>query len=172
MILKIIPIAISSDIDISITISATDKMALEGITLQNLSLHIGSLNYTLNSDGKSYTVSGMYDRSLKSVFIPDSVTSIGDSAFYRCYNLTSITIPDGVTSIGDSVFEWCDDLVSITIPDSVTNIGDDAFSDCSQLNQVNFKGTVRQWQSISKGSSWNYNVPATEVICSDGVVSL
>ena len=39
--------------------------------------------------------------------IPDSVTSIGNSAFSNCYSLQSITIPDGVTSIGTSVFSNC-----------------------------------------------------------------
>ena len=65
--------------------------------------------------------------SLTSVTIPDSVTSIGDSAFYNCISLTSVTIPDSVTSIGDSAFVWCTSLTSITIPDSVTNIGEHAF---------------------------------------------
>ena len=41
------------------------------------------------------------------VIIPDGVTGIGDSAFFRCDNLTSVTIPDGVTSIGDSAFFLC-----------------------------------------------------------------
>ena len=39
--------------------------------------------------------------------IPNSVTSIGDSAFSGCSLLTSITIPDSVTSIGDRAFEGC-----------------------------------------------------------------
>ena len=58
--------------------------------------------------------------SLKSVVIPDSVTSIGDYAFRYCTSLTSINIPDGVTSIGDYVFESCRSFTSIDIPDGVT----------------------------------------------------
>ena len=45
--------------------------------------------------------------------------------------LTSITIPDSVTSIGYSAFEGCTGLTSITIPDSVTSIGNCAFLGCS-----------------------------------------
>ena len=65
--------------------------------------------------------------SLTSITIPESVTSIGYSAFSNCYSLTSITIPDSVISIGNRAFEYCTSLTSITIPDSVTSIGFDAF---------------------------------------------
>ena len=71
--------------------------------------------------------------NLTSITIPNSVTSIGDYAFSRCSNLTSITIPNSVTSIGDYAFSGCSDLTSITIPDSVTSIGDYAFFGCSNL---------------------------------------
>ncbi len=68
--------------------------------------------------------------------IPDSVTSIGNSAFFYCASLTSVTIPDSVTSIGDEAFSYCTSLTSVTIPDSVTFIGDEAFSYCSSLTSV------------------------------------
>ena len=55
--------------------------------------------------------------------IPDSVTSIGDSAFSYCNSLASVTITDRVTSIDDYAFEYCDNLTEIIIPDSVTSIG-------------------------------------------------
>ena len=45
--------------------------------------------------------------------IPDSVTSIGDSAFSRCSSLTSVTIPDSVTSIGDGAFYGCNKLIEV-----------------------------------------------------------
>ena len=64
---------------------------------------------------------------LTSVTIPDSVTSIGDEAFYNCTRLTSVTIPDSVTSIGNYAFYCCTGLTSVTIPNSVTSIGDNAF---------------------------------------------
>ena len=71
-----------------------------------------------------------------SVVIPDSVTSIGGSAFSYCSALTSINIPDDVTSIGSSAFFNCSALTSITIPDSVTSIRERAFNGCSSLETV------------------------------------
>ncbi len=65
--------------------------------------------------------------------IPDTVTSIGDRAFYGWSHLSHIYIPDSVTSIGRHAFGRCSELKSVTIPRSVTYIGDDAFG-------VNFDG--------------------------------
>ena len=65
--------------------------------------------------------------------IPNSVTTIGDSAFAFCDSLTSINIPNSVTTIGDSAFVWCDSLTNINIPNSVTTIEDGAFYGCTSL---------------------------------------
>jgi len=74
--------------------------------------------------------------------IPDTVTSIGDSAFGGCTGLTSITIPDSVTSIGDYAFSGCTGLTSVTIPDSVTSIGDLAFLNCTGLRSITIPNSV------------------------------
>ena len=70
-----------------------------------------------------------YNCELGSVIIPNSVTSIGDYAFYHC-GLSSVTIPNCVTSIGNYTFSECRKLTSVTIPNSVTSIGDNAFEGC------------------------------------------
>jgi hypothetical protein len=54
----------------------------------------------------------------------------------------------------------------------VTSIGEWAFRSCLYLTSITFEGTKAQWNAITKDSDWNYKVPATEVICSDGTVSL
>ncbi len=79
---------------------------------------------------------------VKDLVIPNSVTSIGDYAFYWCSGLTSVTIPNSVTSIGDDAFGGCSGLTSVTIPNSVTNIGDYAFGGCSGLTSVTIPNSV------------------------------
>ena len=79
------------------------------------------------------TASNTLIAGCKNTTIPNSVTSIGDFAFYVCNGLTSITIPGCVTSIGEWAFAICRGLTSITIPNSVTSIGNYAFYGCSGL---------------------------------------
>ena len=64
---------------------------------------------------------------------------IRDNMFDGYYSLTSITIPNSVTTIGNSAFNSCSGLTTITIPDSVTSISSYAFGYCTNLNSVIFK---------------------------------
>ena len=80
--------------------------------------------------------------ALTQVIIGSSVTSIGSEAFSRCSALTQVTIPDGVESIGSSAFSYCSALTQVTIPDGVTSIGYYAFGYCSALTQVTIPGSV------------------------------
>ena len=73
---------------------------------------------------------------LTSIVIPNSVTEIGVGAFHGCTGLTSIDIPNSLTKIGGSTFEYCAGLTSIVIPNSVTEIGDYAFYWCTGLTSI------------------------------------
>ena len=88
------------------------------------------------------TASNTLIASCKNTIIPNSVTSIGDYAFYECFGLTDITIPNSVTSIGNSAFFNCKELTSVTIPNSVTSIGDSAFGFCYSLVSVTVLNTT------------------------------
>lgn len=84
-----------------------------------------------------------YDCSgLTSITIPDSVTSIGNYAFCGCHSLTSVTIPSGVTSIGYNTFGGCRSLTSISIPNSVTSIELSTFLQCSSLTSITIPNSV------------------------------
>ncbi len=74
--------------------------------------------------------------------IPNSVTSIGQGAFFDCSTLTNVTIPNSVTSIGIQAFDACSSLTSVTIPSSVTSIGFEAFRACTSLTNVFFQGNA------------------------------
>lgn len=84
----------------------------------------------------------------KSYVIPESVTSIGENAFYDCESLTSITISDNVTNIGDAAFFRCPFLESVIISDNVTYIGQFAFCLCIRLTNVYYAGTKEEWAQI------------------------
>ena len=109
-----------------------------------------------------------YCTSLTSVTIPDSVTSIGDGAFAGCRSLTSVTIPNGVTSIGDSAFSYCKSLTSVTIPNSVTSIGHSAFEGCASLTSVTIPNGVT---SIGERAFY-YCTSLTSVTIPDSVTSI
>lgn len=79
---------------------------------------------------------------LKSLTIPDGVTSIGNYAFKECSGLTNITIPDGVTLIKNSAFEYCSSLTSLKLPDELTHIGGRAFCSCSNLTSMTIPNGV------------------------------
>ena len=80
----------------------------------------------------------------KETFIPNTVTSIGDAAFWKCAGLTSIAIPASVTSIGASAFKECPDLTSVTFAtgSQLTSIGVLAFYDCKSLASIEIPVSV------------------------------
>ena len=81
-------------------------------------------------------------RSLNSINIPDSVTLIESGAFRFCRSLSSINLSNSVTVIRDETFWYCTSLSSIDIPNSVTRIASQAFRDCTSLRTINIPNSV------------------------------
>ena len=69
-------------------------------------------------------------------FVPDTVKTIGDFAFYGTKALESINIPDSITNIGTDAFGECSGLKEVVIPDSVTSMGEAVFYKCTSLEKV------------------------------------
>ena len=108
------------------------------------------------------------NQKIESYIIPDSVTKIGDYAFFRCSSLSDIVIPDSVTDIGKCAFESCSSLSSIVIPDSVTDIGDYAFPDCSSLSKIVIPDSVTD---IGKGV-FQGCISLTKIVIPDSVTDI
>lgn len=113
--------------------------------------------------------------SLKSLTIPASVKTIqGSELFMNCTSLTSMTIPNGIKMefAYYSMFEGCTSLESVTLPSDLSRVSGEIFKNCVALTEINYKGTVAQWNVLIKEDNWNSGCAATLVHCSDGDVSL
>ena len=73
---------------------------------------------------------------LKTVTLPESVTSIGSWAFANCAKLEQVHFPAGLTSIGLGAFENCTALTAVTLPKRLTELGSAVFENCSALKSV------------------------------------
>lgn len=100
----------------------------------------------------------MASRNATTYNIPNTVTEIGQNAFYYCNKMTSINIPDSVTTIEAKAFYRCSSLKEITIPQSVTSIGANAFEYCENLTAINIKGTANRISGAPWGAQYGNRV--------------
>ncbi len=138
------------------------------------------MTYPMNKAGTEYnipayvTTIGQYafafNKSLKSVTIPDTVTSLESYAFYsanvdlvtlgkgiteipvNCFSgscIKTIVIPDSVKTLDDSVFHDTSHLETIVIGSGVESIGSYFISYCKNLSAIHYKGTQADWDEIS-----------------------
>ena len=111
--------------------------SLTSITVDINNQHYSSDEYgVLFNKDKTTLINYPIANTRTSYTIPDSVTTIGNRAFYYCTSLTSVTIPDSVTAIGNFAFRDCDSLTSVTIGNSVTTIGRNTFDGCTSLASI------------------------------------
>ena len=114
-------------------------------SLESIVVEQGNVTYDSreNCNAIIETASNTLIIGCKNTTIPNSVTSIGENAFFDCQNLNSIVIPNSITNIGESAFCGCISLASITIPNSVIDIGEWAFGECISLASCTIGNGVR-----------------------------
>lgn len=135
-------------ISIPAGVTSIGDWAFSGCTaLQYINVDVANTVYS--SDGgvlfnkdKTTLISHPEGKAGTSFNIPDSVTVIGNGAFYNCINLENIIIHGDVVSLGDWAFDSCRSLKSLIIPDSVTAIGEGAFYFCADLESITLSDNI------------------------------
>ena len=74
--------------------------------------------------------------NISEVVLPESVTTIGDSAFYNCDALTGITLPENLETIGSYAFYDCDGLSEVLFSEAVITIENGAFMNCPAITEI------------------------------------
>ena len=104
---------------------------------------------TVTYEGVTYTVTGIGERAfqncegaLTSVVVPNTVRSIGNSAFASSSNLRSVVLTDSVESLGEAVFELCISLASVRVPQNITSIPPRTFAYCESLTSIDIPPRV------------------------------
>ena len=123
----------------------------------------GTLTISGTGEMEDYNCPWVDQRSfIQAVIISEGVTSIGDTAFYQCSKLSSVSLPDSLESIGSSAFAMSS-LKSVSLPPKLTTIGFDAFSSTPIQSVTIPKGV----QDIS-ANPFSYCGKLAEILVEDG----
>lgn len=93
-------------------------------------------SYPVASGTETIGEYAFFHSKVQTVFLPDTVSTIGDYAFYYASELSSINFPTALTSIGDSAFFACQSLTAVDIPATITQIGPSAWAACTSLPAI------------------------------------
>ncbi len=133
----------SSSVECNVIAEISSKKLIQGCTTSTLTSGITSIEES--------AFSGCYYSQFTTLTIPDTVKTIGPSAFYECSSIKSVIIGSGVTSIEDRAFYGCTSLNEVVISSSTIfrSLDSTASSNGYLLNYINSRGTVKVLATIS-----------------------
>jgi len=145
---------------------------ITGICGENLTWVLtedGTLTISGTGDMNDYTYSApapwyAYVEQIVAVVVEEGVTSLGNSAFYNCYNIASVSLNSDLVEIGDWVFWNINEMTTLVIPDSVTKLGQHVFDDCDKLSHVTLGSgitTIPQYAFQMNPAMESFVVPDT-----------
>ena len=148
------------EITIPGTIDRIDRFAFENCPIEKATIPSNAIE-SIAFSSKIENINNV----LKEVIITDG-TSIPNASFYRCTALSKVTLPDTITYIGNNAFYKCS-LVHIDLPSSLTTIGNNAFKDCkfdnliipntitkignnafTSIENIYYDGSIADWANI------------------------
>ena len=84
---------------------------------------------------------------------------------------TKITLPNGFKEIHEG-FDMCMYVKTIYLPKTITKLYKEVLTSCVSLTKIDFAGTKAEWNAIEKEERWNFNAPAFDVSCNDGIINI
>lgn len=151
-----------TDITIPNSITSIDNQVFNGCEkLTDINVDKNNKNYlsvdgVLYNENKTELIRYPEGKNASSFTIPNTVTSIDNSAFCGCVNLTNVAIPGSVSNIGDGAFCGCENLTDITIPEKAEQISYYTFSGCKHLTNINADENNKSYTSAD-GVLYNKN---------------
>ena len=185
-----------------ITIKSEQIYISEGLNISNgMLIGIGSCTDTdivipssCNNSPTYFISEQAFEYSkISSIIMPDTITVIGENAFYQCSDLKLVSMSKNISQIDKKAFFKCSSLKSISLPDSLINIGEFAFAycseletvyignsiskldigvfqDCKSLHTIYFNGTAEEWKSIEKDKDWDRGTQNYIIHCTNGTI--
>ena len=155
---------LTSAADLTVEVTRGDKKYYGDIVIPS----------TVSYKSKTLTVTSIGELAfyncynLISITIPNSVINIESEAFLECKALTSIEIPNSVKTIGNQAFGYCENLTTAIIGNSVTDMGTNTFTSCTKLANVKFSNGITR---IGK-NAFNCCIALTSITIPNSVTSI
>lgn len=145
----------------------TDGLAYNGENTKNI---IG--DYVMQDEIKEIATNTFANCSgLTLVRLGSNTVKIGTSSFQNCKKLKTFISCENLETINASAFEGCSSLRLVYLNKGLKTISGKAFASCPELTMIKFRGTMEEWNAISKDAGW-HSGNITKIVCHDGTITL